>query len=59
MELGANDYVINEIAAKAATYDYIMSHVMDKDFESTAAVANDVLKRIFEVGKESKDETTT
>lgn len=54
MELGANDYVINEIAAKAATYDYIMSRVMDKDFESVAAVAGDVLRIILETGSKAK-----
>lgn len=46
------EYTINELEAKAAVYDYVMSHIMDKDFENTAAVANDVLKRILETGKE-------
>lgn len=45
---------INEIEAKAAVYDYVMSHITDKDFESVAAVAGDVLRVIFEVGKANK-----
>ena len=42
---------IDDIAAKAAVYDYIMSNIMKKDFEETAAVAGDVLRIILETGE--------
>lgn len=42
---------INEIELKAAVYDYIMSHILDKDFESVAAVADDVLKIALDVAR--------
>ena len=45
------DIQINEMEAKSAVYDYIMSHIQDKDFETTAAVAGDVFKIIMELGK--------
>lgn len=41
------DYIINEEKAKAAVFDYLMSRMLDKDFESVAAVAGDVVKIIF------------
>lgn len=43
--------IINELALKAAVYDYIMSHIMDKDFESIAAVAGDVMKIVNEIAE--------
>jgi hypothetical protein len=41
------DYIINEEKAKAAVFDYLMSKMMDKDFESVAAVAGDVMNIVF------------
>ena len=41
--------VIEEIELKASIYDYIMSHIMDKDFENIAAVAGDVMKIVTDV----------
>ena len=46
---------IDDIAAKAAVYDYIMSHIMKKDFDDIAAVAGDVLRIILEVGNEKNE----
>lgn len=48
--------VIDEMELKAAVYDYIMSHIIDKDFENTAAVAGDVMKIVTDIaaGKEVK-----
>lgn len=43
---------IDDIAAKAAVYDYIMSHIMKKDFDDIAAVAGDVLRVILETGEQ-------
>lgn len=48
--------IINEIELKAAIYDYVMSHILDKSFEEVAAVAGDVLKIVIETGKPAKDE---
>lgn len=48
--------IINEIELKAAVYDYVMSHIIDKNFEDVAAVAGDVLRIILETGKPAKDE---
>ena len=45
---------IDDIAAKAAVYDYIMSNIMKKDFEDTAAVAGDVLRIILETGEKQE-----
>lgn len=42
---------IDDVAAKAAVYDYIMSNIMHKDFEDIAAVAGDVLNIILETGE--------
>lgn len=44
--------VIDDIAAKAAVYDYIMSNIMKKDFDDIAAVAGDVLRIILETGEQ-------
>ena len=41
--------VVDELELKAAVYDYIMSHIIDKDFENTAAVAGDVMKIVTDV----------
>ncbi len=43
--------LINEIELKAAVYDYVMSHILDKSFEDIAAVAGDILKIVIETGK--------
>ncbi len=45
------DVKINDIKAKAAVYDYVMNHITDKDFESVAAVAGDVLRIIIDAGE--------
>lgn len=46
---------IDDVAAKAAVYDYIMSNIMKKDFKDIAAVAGDVLRIILEVGNEKTE----
>ena len=45
------EVTINVMEAKAVLYDYIMSHIVDKDFEDTAAVARDVFERLLDIGK--------
>ena len=42
--------IIQEIELKAAIYDYVMSHIIDKNFEDVAAVAGDVLKIVLDTG---------
>lgn len=44
--------VINDLELKAAVYDYIMSHITDKDFESVAAVAGDVAKIVVDIASD-------
>ena len=46
-----NKIIINEIESTAAVYDYVMSRIIDKNFEDVAAVAGDVLRIILETGK--------
>jgi hypothetical protein len=46
-----NQLVIDVNKAKAAVYDYLMTKIMEKDFDSTAAVAGDVLNKVLETGK--------
>ena len=41
--------VLDEMELKATAYDYIMSHIMDKDFENVAAVTQDVVKRVIDI----------
>lgn len=47
--------VIDEMELKATAYDYVMSHIMDKDFENIAAVAQDIVKRVIDIGSGEKD----
>ena len=44
--------VVDELELKAAVYDYIMSHITDKDFESVAAVAGDVARIVVDIAIE-------
>lgn len=46
---------IDDVAAKAAVYDYIMSHIMKKDFDDIAAVAGDVLRIIIDIGEKKEN----
>lgn len=48
--------VVDELELKAAVYDYIMSHITDKDFESVAAVAGDVARIVVDIAKVYKDD---
>ena len=47
MEVKEGEVIVNVQEAKAAVYDYLMSRILDKDFESVAAVAGDVLNAIL------------
>ena len=47
--------IIDDIEAKAAVYDYIMSNIMKKDFEETAAVAGDILNIILEISEKKEN----
>ncbi len=47
--------VVDEMELKAVVYDYIMSRILDKDFENVAAVAHDVTKRVIELGSGTEE----
>lgn len=46
---------VDDIELKAAIYDYVMSHLIDKNFEDVAAVAGDVLKIVVDCRLEEKE----
>ncbi len=51
--------VVDEMELKASIYDYVMSHIMDKDFENIAAVAEDIRKIVINIAKTPSDDYET